>query len=59
MAADQAPDLSVLLELDGRHDDLLERLDSLDKSVARVLAECQTLRQQPVTPAAGPTSPTC
>ena len=33
--------LQLLLELDARHDDLLRRLDELDKEVARVLKETQ------------------
>ena len=31
--------LESLLELEARHDDLLKRLDELDKRVERVLAE--------------------
>jgi hypothetical protein len=33
----------LLLELDARHDELLRRLDELDKDVARVLKETQLL----------------
>jgi len=32
--------LEALLDLEARHDDLLERLDALDKRVERVLADC-------------------
>lgn len=32
--------LQTLLELEARHDDLLQRLHELDKRVERVLAEC-------------------
>lgn len=32
--------LQTLLDLDARHDDLLRRLEELDKRVAEVLAEC-------------------
>jgi tetrahydromethanopterin S-methyltransferase subunit G len=31
--------LEALLDLEARHDDLLERLDELDKRVERVLAQ--------------------
>lgn len=32
--------LETLLDLEARHDDLLRRLDALDKRVERVLADC-------------------
>ena len=32
--------LHDLLELEARHDDLLRRLDDLDKRVAKVVAQC-------------------
>jgi len=32
--------LETLLELDARHDDLLERLEELDRRVEQVLADC-------------------
>ncbi len=35
--------LQLLLDLDARHDELLRRLDELDKDVARVLKETQLL----------------
>jgi len=35
--------LQLLLDLDARHDELLRRLDELDKEVARVLKETQLL----------------
>ncbi|NUQ65865.1 MAG: hypothetical protein HUU20_25670 [Pirellulales bacterium] len=34
----------TLLELDARHDELLERLDELDREVARVLADWTNTR---------------
>jgi hypothetical protein len=55
---DQAPHLDFLLNLDGQHDELLVRLEELDKRVAKVLAECQAMRER-LTPAADPASPTC
>jgi hypothetical protein len=33
--------LDVLLQLETRHEDLLRRLDELDKRVEKALAECQ------------------
>jgi uncharacterized protein YdcH (DUF465 family) len=33
-------DLEALLELDARHDELLQRLDELDKRIELVLAAC-------------------
>ena len=36
--------LTLLLDLEARHDDLLLRLDDLDKRVSKTLAECLTLR---------------
>ncbi len=42
--------LQMLLELKARHDELLERLDDLDRRVAGVLAACQSPRAaEPVT----------
>ncbi len=38
-----ANQLRQLLDLDARHDDLLRRLDELDKRVAKTLAEYQPL----------------
>ena len=38
---DETTQLNVLLELETRHDDLLQRLDELDRRVERVLKECQ------------------
>ena len=34
-----APQLKLLLDLESRHEDLLDRLDDLDKRVEKVLAE--------------------
>jgi len=39
----QAPHLDLLLDLENRHDDLLARLEELDKRVARALADCQAV----------------
>ncbi len=38
---DPAPQLDTLLQLEARHEDLLERLDHLDKQVERALRECR------------------
>lgn len=38
-----AEQLALLLDLDARHDDLLERLEELDQRVANALAEYQSL----------------
>ncbi len=47
--------LEALLELEARHDDLLERLDALDKRVAKVLAQYLPGRDRDAQPcAAGP-----
>jgi hypothetical protein len=37
---DYTAQLATLIDLDARHDDLLDRLDDLDKRVERVLSEC-------------------
>ena len=37
----RAPDLTAVLELEARHEDLLARLDELDKRVEQVLREWQ------------------
>ena len=41
----RAPNLDVLLEIDTRHEDLLVRLDELDKRVEKTLKEWQAARQ--------------
>jgi len=41
---EHASQLGTLLELEGRHDDLLERLAELDQRVQKILAECQAGR---------------
>lgn len=41
----RAANLDVLLEIDSRHEDLLVRLDELDKRVDQVLNEWQATRQ--------------
>jgi hypothetical protein len=42
-----AAQLDLLMDLEARHEDLLVRLDELDKRVARTLAECQRYRVTP------------
>jgi len=37
----------LLLELESRHDELLQRLDDLDRRVEKTLIEYQSLRRQP------------
>jgi hypothetical protein len=39
--------LDLLMDLEARHEDLLVRLDELDKRVAKTLAECQRYRITP------------
>ena len=46
--------LRLVLDLEARHDDLLDRLAELDKRVLRVLEECQRLAKgasEPASPA--------
>lgn len=55
--------LEQLLDLDARHDDLLKRLDELDRRVRTVLSEYQ-VSEPPPEPvagltAAGPDAQTC
>jgi hypothetical protein len=38
--------LDLLMELETRHEELLLRLDELDKRVEKTLAECQCLRSR-------------
>ncbi len=45
---DRNTQLELLLELEAKHDDLLSRLEELDKRVAKTLAECLALRQPTV-----------
>lgn len=42
---DTANRLDILLDLEARHDDLLRRLEELDKRVEKVLAEWQPARK--------------
>lgn len=42
---EQTSQLDLLLDLDDRHDDLLARLEALDKQVEKVLVECLAVRQ--------------
>ncbi len=45
--------LEALLELEARHDDLLERLDELDRRVERVLAQFTSTGHREGGPGAG------
>jgi tetrahydromethanopterin S-methyltransferase subunit G len=45
-----AAQLEALLDLEARHEDLLERLDELDQRVETVLRECLPPRQQATEP---------
>ncbi len=40
----RAAQLDLLMDLETRHDDLMLRLEELDKRVERTLAECQRYR---------------
>lgn len=44
----RTPHLDTLLELETRHEDLLQRLDELDKKVEKVLKQCQASRREEV-----------
>jgi hypothetical protein len=39
--------LELLLDIEARHEDLLNRLAELDKRVEKTLAECQVYRIRP------------
>ena len=43
----QTPPVNLLMDLEARHEELLLRLDELDKRVEKVLAECQVYRIRP------------
>jgi hypothetical protein len=43
----QTAQLDLLIDLEARHEDLLLRLDELDKRVEKTLAECQRYRVVP------------
>jgi hypothetical protein len=43
----QMQQMSLLLDLEARQENLLLQLDELDKRVEKVLAECQTYRINP------------
>lgn len=45
----RCPELETLLDLENRHEELLQRLDELDKQVEKVLAEWSTQREMPAT----------
>lgn len=55
---DAAAQLQALLDLEARHDELLDRLDELDRRVENVLSECLRSPAPSVT-SAGPSDPTC
>jgi len=42
------PHLALLLDLEARHEDLLQRLEELDNRIEKALAECQIYREHPV-----------
>ncbi len=46
----RTPHLETLLELDNRHEELLQRLDELDTEVARVLKQWRSASQPEDTP---------
>ncbi len=58
-----AEHLATLLELDARHDELLERLAELDDRLGKVLAQWSPARPEAAghapASAAGPGAPTC
>ncbi len=54
MMDNYASQLEALLDLDRRHEELLERLDELDKRVEAVLAEWLAGRQPASMPATSP-----
>jgi len=41
------PPISLIMDLEARHEDLLRRLDDLDKRVEKTLADCQVYRIKP------------
>lgn len=41
------PQIDLILDLEARHEELLLRLDALDKLVEKTLAECQVYRIKP------------
>jgi len=51
-------DLEALLELDARHDELLQRLDELDKRIEQVLAACVPAQRTEVGVDSGPAETT-
>lgn len=50
--------LDILVDLEARHDDLLRRLEELDKRVEKVLAEWQPARKPDPALAPNPPQPT-
>jgi hypothetical protein len=47
----QIPQVDLLMDLESRHEDLLARLEELNKRVEKTLAECQVYRIRPPDPA--------
>lgn len=50
--------LDILVDLEARHDDLLRRLEELDKRVEKVLAEWQPARKPDLALTPNPPQPT-
>jgi hypothetical protein len=46
MMSDYKSQLDLILDLEARHDDLLVRLDELDRRVAKTLSDCLALRRE-------------
>jgi hypothetical protein len=46
MMSDYTSQLELILDLEARHDDLLDRLDELDQRVAKTLSDCLALRRE-------------
>jgi hypothetical protein len=51
--------LDLLIDLESRHDELLMRLDELDKRVQNVLTDWQAPRPSANPSSSGPNVPTC
>ena len=47
---DRSAQLELLLDLESRQDDLMLRLEELDRRVEKTLRECQTLRIEDAQP---------
>jgi hypothetical protein len=44
----QTPAFDLLMDLDARHEEVLRRLEELDKRVEKALVECQAFRSSPI-----------